>query len=140
MPVLENFLFEIKDGLLTVYATDLEISFKSSISVDASENLKIVIPAKLLFDIIKSLRETQLKIEAEKNSKLKITAENGVYYIGYSTADDFPAIPSVAKSRELVIKGMEFKKSNRPDILCDEQRGYASSYDRHIYWNSQTKD
>jgi DNA polymerase III subunit beta len=111
MPVLENFLFEIKDGLLTVYATDLEIALRSSISVDASEDLKIVIPAKLLFDIIKSLRETQLKIEAEKNSKLKITAENGVYFIGYSAADDFPAIPSVVKTREVIISGMDFKKA-----------------------------
>ena len=28
MPILENFLFDIRDGLLTVCATDLEICFK----------------------------------------------------------------------------------------------------------------
>jgi DNA polymerase III subunit beta len=111
MPVLENFLFEIKDGLLTVYATDLEISLKSSISVDASEDLKIVVPAKFFFDILRALKETQLKIEVEKNSKIKITAENGVYYIGYAPAEDFPAIPSVAKSRELAVSGMDMKKA-----------------------------
>lgn len=111
MPVLENFLFEIKDGLLTVYATDLEISLTSSINVDASEDIKMVIPAKLLFDIIKALKETQLKIEAEKNSKLKITAENGVYFIGYSSPEDFPAIATVTKSRELTINGLELKKA-----------------------------
>jgi DNA polymerase-3 subunit beta len=111
MPVLENFLFEIKDGLLTVYATDLEISLKSAINVEASQDLKIVIPAKLFYDIIKSLKETQLKIEAEKNSKLKITAENGVYHIGYSPADDFPAIPSVARSKEIVISGSDLKRA-----------------------------
>jgi DNA polymerase III subunit beta len=111
MPVLENFLFEIKEGLLTVYATDLEISLMSSINVDSSEDIKIVIPAKLLYDIIKALKDTQLKIEAEKNSKLKITADNGVYYIGYSPAEDFPAIPTVSKTRELVMKGTELKKA-----------------------------
>lgn len=111
MPVLENFLFEIKDGLLTVYATDIEISLRSSINVDASEDIKIVVPARLLFDIIKALKETQLKIEAEKNSKLKITAENGVYFIGYSSPDDFPAIPAVTKSREMVMNGLELKKA-----------------------------
>ena len=31
--ILENFLFILKDGVLTVYATDLELSLKSSISV-----------------------------------------------------------------------------------------------------------
>jgi DNA polymerase III subunit beta len=111
MPVLENFLFEIKEGLLTVYATDLEISLRASISVDASEDLKIVIPARLLFDILRALKETQLNIEVEKNSKLKITADNGVYYIGYSPADDFPAIASVPKNRELLISGSDLKKA-----------------------------
>ncbi|MDR3609197.1 MAG: DNA polymerase III subunit beta, partial [Ignavibacteriaceae bacterium] len=55
MPVLENFLFEIKDGLLTVSATDLEIVLISSLNVKADKNLKMVIPARLLYDIIRSL-------------------------------------------------------------------------------------
>ena len=37
----ENFLFEIKDGLLTIYATDLEISLKSSINIVTEENMNI---------------------------------------------------------------------------------------------------
>lgn len=35
MPILENFLFEIKDGSLTVSATDLEIALRSSINITA---------------------------------------------------------------------------------------------------------
>ena len=58
MPILENFLFEIKDGSLTVCATDLEISLKSSINVASDENVSMVIPARLLYDIIRSLQET----------------------------------------------------------------------------------
>ena len=33
MPILENFLFEIKDNQLTIIATDLEISMKSSLNI-----------------------------------------------------------------------------------------------------------
>ena len=33
MPILENFLFDINDGLMTVSATDLEISLRSSLNV-----------------------------------------------------------------------------------------------------------
>ena len=54
MPILENFLFDIKDGLMLVSATDLEISLRSSINVPSDENLKMVIPARLLYDIINS--------------------------------------------------------------------------------------
>ena len=81
MPILENFLFEIKDGLLTVCATDLEISLKSSINVASDENVSMVIPARLLYDIIRSLQETQINFQTDGNAKLKLSTEAGVYNI-----------------------------------------------------------
>ncbi|MHB1685897.1 MAG: DNA polymerase III subunit beta [Ignavibacteriaceae bacterium] len=111
MPILENFLFEIKDGSLTVCATDLEISLRSSINVAADENVKMVIPAKLLYDIIRSLDDTQIHLETESNSKIKILTENGIYNIGYSSPEDFPAIPIVSGEIEIVINGSDLKKA-----------------------------
>ena len=81
MPILENFLFEIKGGLMVIYATDLEISLKSSINVASTENLSIVIPARLVYDVIRSMDDVQISFSAEGNSKLKLTTENGVYNI-----------------------------------------------------------
>lgn len=111
MPILENFLFDIKDGQMTVYATDLEIALRSSINVAADENIKMVIPARLLFDIIRSLSETQIHFEAESNSKLKLTTDNGVYHIGFSSPDDFPAIPVVSEEKEKALNGADLKKA-----------------------------
>ena len=111
MPILENFLFDIKDGLMTVSATDLEISLRSSINVPSDENLKIVIPARLLYDIIRSFDETQITFSTTDNSKLKLTTENGIYNLGYSSSEDFPEIHSVAKDKETVINGLDLKKA-----------------------------
>ncbi|MBZ0199890.1 MAG: DNA polymerase III subunit beta [Ignavibacteriaceae bacterium] len=111
MPILENFLFDIKDGNLIVCATDLEIALVSSINVDANEDIKMVIPARLLFDIIRSLGDTQISFETESNSKLKLTTENGTYNIGFSSSENFPTIPSVPKGKELVIAGDILKKA-----------------------------
>ncbi len=111
MPILENFLFEIKDGVLTVYATDLEIALKSSINVASDENITMVIPARLLFDIIRSLPETQIQFETLSNQKIKLTTDNGVYTISYSSHEDFPSIPVVSKEKEITINGTDLKKS-----------------------------
>ena len=111
MPILENFLFEIKEGNLIVCATDLEIALVSSINVAADEDIKMVIPARLLFDIIRSLGETQIHFETESNSKLKLTTDNGTYNIGFSSPENFPAIPSVPKDKEVVIAGDALKKA-----------------------------
>jgi DNA polymerase-3 subunit beta len=111
MPILENFLFDIHDGLLTVSATDLEIAIRSSINVAADENVQMVIPAKLLYDIIRSLEDTQINFEAESNSKLKLTTDKGVYNIGFSSPEDFPEVPSTSREKEISLNGTDLKKA-----------------------------
>jgi DNA polymerase-3 subunit beta len=100
MPILENFLFEIKSGLMVINATDLEISLKSSINVAANENLSIVIPARLIYDIIRSMEDVQINFSVDGNAKLKLTTENGVYNISFSPSEDFPESPSVSKGKK----------------------------------------
>jgi len=111
MPILENFLFEIKGGLLVIYATDLEIFLKSSINVAADENMNIVVPARLMYDIVRSMDDVQISFSVDGNSKLKLTTENGVYNISFSPSDDFPESPTVAKSKEIVLSGKDLKRA-----------------------------
>jgi DNA polymerase III subunit beta len=111
MAILENFLLEIKDGLLTVSATDLEIALRSSINIPAEENVSMVIPARLLYDIIKSLGDTQIHFKTETNSKLKLITDNGEYNIGYASTEDFPEIPAVSKDKILNINGKDLRKA-----------------------------
>lgn len=110
MPILENFLVEIRDGLMTVSATDMEIALRSSLNVPSEEDIKMVIPAKLFYDIIRSLGDTQIKFETEINSKLRIQTDKGMYNISYSPSDDFPDIPEVSKEKEVIMNGQDLKK------------------------------
>ena len=111
MAVLENFLFEIKDGLLTVCATDLEISLRSSQNVAADSNARMVVPAKLLHDIIKALPDLQLSVSTDSNSRLKLTTDKGVYHISYFSPEDFPEIPTVSRDKEIVIASDDLKRA-----------------------------
>ncbi|MCK7526367.1 MAG: hypothetical protein MZV64_56580 [Ignavibacteriales bacterium] len=92
MPILENFLFEIKDGSLTVSATDLEIALRSSLNVAAEKNIKMVVPARLLYDIVRSLDDTQVNFLVDGKGKIKITTDKGIYGLSYSPSEDFPEI------------------------------------------------
>ncbi|MEE9432472.1 MAG: DNA polymerase III subunit beta [Melioribacteraceae bacterium] len=116
MPILENFLFEIKDGLLTVYATDLEISLKATLNIVAEENIKILLPAKLLFDVVKSLRDTTIKFEIASNGKVNLSTDHGQYNLSYLDDEEFPAIPDFPNEgsdtddlNELTINGSELR-------------------------------
>ena len=55
VPILENFLFEINDGLLTITASDLQTSMITEIDVEAKENGNIAVPARILMDTLKNL-------------------------------------------------------------------------------------
>ncbi len=111
MPILENFLFDIKDGSLTVSATDLEIALRSSLNVASNQNIKMVIPARLLYDIVRSLDDAQVNFIVDGKGKLKFTTDKGVYNLSYSPAEDFPEIPNVSKDKEITIKGNELRKA-----------------------------
>jgi len=94
MPILENFLFDIKSGVLTIFATDLEISLKSSLPVTTEEEIAVVVPAKLLFEIVRSLKETDILFKVESNGKIHLLTDNGEYTISYLEAEEYPNVPT----------------------------------------------
>ncbi len=47
LPILDNFLFDITDGTLTVSISDLETTMMTKLEVQSEQNGKIAIPAKL---------------------------------------------------------------------------------------------
>jgi DNA polymerase-3 subunit beta len=111
MPILENFLFEIKNGSLTVSATDIEIALRASLNVTADKNIKMVVPARLLYEIIRSLDDAQVNFLVDGKGKIKISTDKGEYSLSYSPSEDFPEIPSVSKEKEVVINGNDLKRS-----------------------------
>ena len=117
MPILENFLFEVKDGQLTIYATDLEISLKSSLNIVAEENIKIVVPARLLNDVVRSLKDTTIHFKLMANKKINIVTDMGKYTISYLDADEFPEIPAVDAEKnakdinEVLVNGVELRQA-----------------------------
>ncbi|MCX6150431.1 MAG: DNA polymerase III subunit beta [Ignavibacteriales bacterium] len=118
MPILENFLFDLKDGLLAIIATDLEIALKSSLNVVSEENIKIVIPARLLYDIVRSLKETTIHFEVTPAGKINLKTENGYYTISYLLPEEFPDIPTFPENvtekeslGEVIISGSDLKKA-----------------------------
>jgi DNA polymerase III subunit beta len=96
IPILEYFLFEVEDGKLTVTATDLEVSMRSSLTVEAKENGRIAVPSKLIMEILKTLPEQPVTFTINpENKTIELTSDSGKYKISGESADDFPKFPTV---------------------------------------------
>lgn len=93
LPILDNFLFEIKDNTLCISASDIETTIKTSFEVEANESGDICIPAKLLLDILRNLPEQPLTFTIDKeNYGIDITYSNGKSkMVGYS-GEDYPRV------------------------------------------------
>lgn len=105
LPILDNFLFEIKDGRLTVSASDLETTMRTSMEVDAKEDGKIAIPAKLLLDVLKTLPDQPCTFVIDDAYGVEIVYDNGKSKMVGFNGDDFPRTPNLENSSSITISG-----------------------------------
>ena len=94
LPILEDFLFVIEKNKLTVVATDLETVMKITMDIEAKDNGKVCIPAKILMDSLKNLPDQPLTFNIDKNFGIEITSDNGKYKVMGENPDNFPKEPS----------------------------------------------
>lgn len=96
LPILDNFLFELKDGTLIISATDLQTSMITSLPVESEENGKIAIPSKILIDTLKTLPDQPISFTIDNSTfAIEINADNGRYKLSGENGEDFPKIPEV---------------------------------------------
>src|SRR5690606_4440940 len=78
VPILENFLFEIKDGTLTVTASDLQTSMITEIELDTKEEGNIAVPARILMETLRNLPEQPVTISVDQETHgIEINSDNG---------------------------------------------------------------
>lgn len=104
LPILTNILIEALDNKLKVSATDLDISITHSIECEIAKKGAVALPARILFEIIKELPESQITMEA-LNSRVEIKIPNGSYKIATVSSEDFPKLPAVNTKKEIRISG-----------------------------------
>lgn len=97
VPILENFLFELDKGKLTVTASDLQTSMITELQVESKERGNIAVPARILLDTLKNLPEQPLTISIDESSfGVEIISDNGRYKLAGENATDFPKLPAVS--------------------------------------------
>ncbi|MFT7611481.1 MAG: DNA polymerase-3 subunit beta [Parvicellaceae bacterium] len=96
LPILDNFLFEIKGKLLTVYASDLETTMTTSLEVEAKEDGNICMPAKMLMDTLKAFPDQPLTFDIDnKTYGVEISSDNGKYKLSGQNGAEFPKVPTL---------------------------------------------
>ena len=68
IPILANVLICAEEDHLSLLATDLEVGLRSRCAASITTPGTITIPAKKLFEIVRSLPETDIRIESDEGA------------------------------------------------------------------------
>ena len=93
LPILENFLFDLKGNVLEITASDSELTLRTQIEVEnTAEEGKIAVPAKHMIDLLKELPDQPLTISTLNDSSFTCSWASGESTLPYFPAEDYPPI------------------------------------------------
>src|SRR5712672_3168128 len=92
IPILANVLMDAKGDEVRFLATDLEVGLRSRCSATVNKPGSLTLPAKKLYEIVKSLPETDIRIAEEKGG-VKVAADRFDSRIQTLPREDFPTLP-----------------------------------------------
>lgn len=92
LPILDCFLFELKDGVLSVTVSDSETTMRTSLEVIESDvDGRFAIVARTLLDALKEIPEQPLSFDVNISSlEIMVQYQNGKYHLMGQNADEFP--------------------------------------------------
>ncbi len=103
LPILENFLFDLKGNILQVTASDSELTLRTEIEVDATEEEgKIAVPARHMIDLLKELPDQPIFIKTASDSSIECKWTSGNSILPFFPAEDYPEIKETSDDAEKI--------------------------------------
>src|SRR6202048_375375 len=92
-PILSNILCEAKGNRLTITATDLELSIRTSCKAKVKKEGAGTIPAKKLLELVRLLPEEEIRFKLLENYWIQVTGDRRNYKLVGMSKENFPALP-----------------------------------------------
>jgi DNA polymerase-3 subunit beta len=94
IPILSNLLCEAKGDRITITATDLELSIRTSCEAKVKKDGAGTIPAKKLLELVRLLPDGEIRFKLLENHWVQIVCDRKTYKMVGMSRDNFPAIPA----------------------------------------------
>ncbi|MBM3420312.1 MAG: DNA polymerase III subunit beta [Bacteroidetes bacterium] len=101
LPILDNFLFDLKSKELEITASDLETTLITRLKLENTDGEgSVAIPARILLDTLKEFPEQPLTFDINTaNLAVVINSENGRFNVVGQHGVDFPVLPVIRKDK-----------------------------------------
>lgn len=93
--ILENYLFSLTGNMLEVTASDKEITMKTGIVTESTEEEGRIVPARQLGDLLKELPDQPITISTISENQFKCEWAGGESTLPFFNPDDYPQCQTV---------------------------------------------
>lgn len=101
--VLSGILLRAEEGKLTLASTDMEISLRASISGDVAGDGGVVVPGRLLTDLVRLLADEVVTLAHEEGEGvLSVASGSHQSKLNVFSAEDFPRLPPLDVSLHVI--------------------------------------
>ena len=131
IPILANVLLAVRDGKLTIAATDLEIALVEEVNAETSRDGAITVPAATLYEIVRRQPDNAV-IELDHpggDAQLALRAGRYATSLVALSVDEFPKLDAGKLSHHFVLSGQELRG------LIDRTRFAISTEETRYYLN-----
>src|SRR5437660_5587568 len=94
IPILSNFLFEAAGDKLSITATDLDLSLRTSCAAKVKKEGACTIPARKLYDYVKLLPDTDISLRLLENPWVSIRCGRSNTKMVGMARWNFPSLPA----------------------------------------------
>ncbi|AKJ63293.1 DNA polymerase III subunit beta [Kiritimatiella glycovorans] len=126
LAILANVLLKAEDQRITLTTTDLEVSVRTSVEADVSEEGGTTLPARRLFSICRALSGHQVEIETDEKETATIDCGPSHFKLMGTAEDEFPPLPSFEA-------GLRYEMDESVLRQMLEKTCYAASTDESRY-------
>ena len=111
MPVLANVLLVVRDGHLSVTATDLEVELVAQATVDKTDTEgEITVPARKLLDICRALPDESTVNLRLDGDRMIVKSGRSRFVLSTLAAAEFPVIDNIDATREIRLAQHDVRK------------------------------
>src|ERR671913_443268 len=104
--LLGGILLEAKEGSVRLSATDMEISIQTTAAAEVKDEGRVVIPARIFNDVVRSLPGGELALAHDRSEGVvRLSARENEYRIRAYAAEDFPQLPKFDEATAFKMSG-----------------------------------
>ncbi len=104
LPILENFLFVLQGNILTITASDSELTLVTEVEVDSTlEEGRMAVPARHIIDLLKAMPDQPVSIKTAGDSSFDCVWSSGNSVLPFFLAEDYPETKKVSDDASTVL-------------------------------------